>query len=134
MHWHGYAFAAHKIGSGNNEAQRSPEGGSVFTNSPTPPYLTAWWLLKSPKFIVETWNKSKDAVAWLDGAFREANAANLDEQFLKFRVEHSSGSIAHGFDVVWDCWLPDGKFACWNVIACTPNYHDAKIPCPQGKS
>ncbi|WP_410591124.1 hypothetical protein [Amycolatopsis sp. lyj-23] len=104
----------------------------MFYNSPTPPYLLAWWLLKSPALIAGTWNSSKEAARWLDKSFRDANAGNVDEQFLAFRYEYSSGSIARGVDAVWDCWLPDGKFACWNVIACSPN-REAEIPCPLDK-
>ncbi|MVO87463.1 hypothetical protein GPA10_22530 [Streptomyces sp. p1417] len=110
---------------------------SAFRDAPVAPNEPANWLLKNPRFVVETFHDPDLAVHWYGNQVKQ-HAGHFDGDHAK-RPETIEGMLAAALgtikgnrDVVNGWWGKGGTtFFAIHLIAC-PNFWRPEHACPLG--
>ncbi|MEU8624223.1 hypothetical protein [Streptomyces sp. NPDC048669] len=158
MHHHCYAWVGEKK-TFDRESIRRPVGQAptatsetevldryrealaAFPTTDVPPIQTAYWLMKAPSLIRETWEEPEEAGAWLGLQLQEFAPRFTSEQDrevtrLVLLVRAAVERLAWGGDVSLGHYLKGRVFHSVALVTCSPNRAAPDLSCPvsQGRT
>ncbi|MEV5979317.1 hypothetical protein [Streptomyces sp. NPDC052114] len=120
---------------GHKLNQRYREAAAEFRSGDLPPMETAFWLMKPPALIQETWGEPKEAAEWLgerltEYAPRFMSDADRDSTRLAILVNSAAERLGWGGDVSHGFYLERPSFLSLALVCCSPNHAAPELGCP----
>ncbi|MGW2231094.1 hypothetical protein [Streptomyces formicae] len=113
---------------------RYREAVTDFPLTDLPPIEVAYWLVKPPRLVCETFDEPRKALRWLSEQFREhqprlfvPEGGRLPD--VQLRLRYADSTLGWGGDVVWGDYLGQSQYLHVAVISC-PNRAKPQLPCP----
>ncbi|MDT0343066.1 hypothetical protein [Streptomyces litchfieldiae] len=134
-HFHAYHWQGERRVF-DQEADRRPGGrppAPGFLANPCTPLVIRHWLLRPATAITRTCGTSDEAAAWFRHETERAApafASDHERSRADATAAHAAAVLRRGGDVHAGWYLRGTGFLTLDVIGCSPNGTDPRLPCP----
>ncbi|WP_461033680.1 hypothetical protein [Streptomyces mayteni] len=133
-HFHAYRWQGDRR-THDQEGPRRPES-PAFAANPCTPILIANWLLRPAGAIAATFYDVDAAVAWFREQAERAAPGFMSPQEREparvgAKVAHVAATLHRGGDAHAAWYVQATGYRTLDLITCSPNGRDPRLPCPQ---